>query len=70
MRYYVRTGRRSGVSMPLWVAVVGYMILGALALAVMAAFVALVVAALLLRLLVTGGELAVSRWHQRRAPKT
>ena len=37
MRFYYRTGRRSGVSMPLWLALLGYLFVGA-AMAAVAVF--------------------------------
>jgi hypothetical protein len=50
IRYYVRTGRRSGVSMPLWLALLGFLVVGA-AIAAVATVVAAIVAAIVLALL-------------------
>jgi len=65
VRFYYRTGRRSGVSMPLWLALLGYLFVGAAMAAVAVAVAAIVAAAALLLALAFLGALVVG-WLRRR----
>lgn len=67
IRVHYRTGRRSGISMPLWLAVIGYMFWAA-AVAVVAAVVGLALAtAVVLYLLGMLVQLVAVRVRRRRA---
>ena len=67
IRVYHRVGRRTGVSMPLWLAVLVYLFVGAAMVELAVVVVAIAVAVVLAFLLVALGAAIVGRVRRRRS---